>query len=106
LIKSVVTCGVSRESVLGSLLWNMAYNRILNTEVKECCFIICYANDTLIIVENDSVELVVKKAERCASKVVENIQEIGLKVSSNKTKTIVLCGRDLAIGSRNIRIIE
>jgi len=102
----VVTCGVPRESVLGSLLWNVAYNRILNTEVKECCFIICYANDTLIIVENDSVELVVKKAERCASKVVENIQEIGLKVSPNKTKTIVLCGRDLAIDSRNIRIIE
>ncbi|CAK9820187.1 Putative 115 kDa protein in type-1 retrotransposable element R1DM [Anthophora quadrimaculata] len=81
--------GVPQGSVLGPLLWNILYNQILNLiDENENELIICYADDTLLLVRGKSLEDTRLKAEGKINDIVTNIEKIGLKVEPKKSEMI------------------
>ncbi|XP_011859623.1 PREDICTED: uncharacterized protein LOC105557088 [Vollenhovia emeryi] len=42
-------CGVPQGSVLGPLLWDIAYNEVLDTALPAGSTLVCYADDTLVL---------------------------------------------------------
>lgn len=60
----MISCGVPQGSVLEPVLWNIYLDNILSAEVPEDTEILCYADDTAIIVMANSNEKSKIKAER------------------------------------------
>lgn len=54
-MRSRVTRSVPQGSVLGPLLWNLAYDQVLRYRVLMACCVICYADDTLVVAEGCDV---------------------------------------------------
>ncbi len=48
-------CEVLQGSVLGPLLWNIAFDNILKVEVPQGISIICYIKDTLVVKAEDNI---------------------------------------------------
>jgi len=44
-----VACGVPQGSVLGPLLWNLAYDHILRSALPPGSTVVCYADDTIVL---------------------------------------------------------
>lgn len=47
-------CGVLQGSVLGPLLWNLAYDAVLRTTFPLGSCLLCYADDTLIAAQEEN----------------------------------------------------
>lgn len=88
-----MTAGVPQGSVLGPMLWNLGYDSVLRGERVQGCEVLCYADDTLILVEADSIEVAKEKAKRQANLVLDAIRRLGLNVAIEKTEAIVFYGR-------------
>lgn len=54
--------GCPQESVLGPTLWNLAYNYVLKTLEAKRIIAICYANDTAVILSNNSLASLIAAA--------------------------------------------
>ncbi|XP_011152461.1 uncharacterized protein LOC105191053 [Harpegnathos saltator] len=44
--RRIIEHGVPQGSILGSLLWNIAFDRVLRTPLPLGCHVVCYADDT------------------------------------------------------------
>jgi hypothetical protein len=84
-----MSCGVPQGSVLGPLLWNIAYDAVLRIELPEDCTALCYADDTLVIVADSSVEEAMAKADLAVAMICGRIHDLGLKVAPAKTEAIL-----------------
>lgn len=58
-----VECGVPQGSILGPLLWGLVYEEITEMELIEDVRIVCYADDTLVMVGGRRMERVRVKME-------------------------------------------
>jgi len=87
-----VTCGVPQGSVLGPILWNVGYDRVLRADLPPGCETVGYADDTIIIVVGDSPQEVIRRADVCAAIVVGEIKSLGLLVSPHKTEIMLFGG--------------
>lgn len=103
-----VRAGVPQGSVLGPLLWNLAFDSVLRLRLEEGCRIICYADDTLVVSTSNRVFGAVVSANIQIARVVRHISELGLTVSESKTEAVLFSKKRLnnmpsvRVGTSNI----
>lgn len=87
-----MTARVPQGSILGPLLWNLTYNRVLEdveNDYQRSCHLICYADDTLVLIKSDNPQEAIIKANFGTAKVTQAINNFGLDVAATKTKAII-----------------
>lgn len=104
-----VLAGVPQGSVLGPLLWNIAYDPVLRTLLQGRNDIVCFADDTLILLAAKSMNLLNEYVYTDFHRVLKVIKEIGLKLSENKTDIMLFGGRNrdlpiIKVGTASIRV--
>jgi len=67
-------------SVLGPILWNIAYDEVLQEGIEQGCRIVCYVDDTLILAAADNVNLAVARANIQTGLVLNRIRRLSLVV--------------------------
>lgn len=92
--RKVITmqAGVPQGSVLGPLLWNIAYDNVLRDEMEENCSIFCFADDTLIVSIAKDPRDAKARMEMQACKTLNKIRGMGLEVATQKTSAIMFTG--------------
>lgn len=103
-VQRVVRAGVPQGSVLGPLLWNLAYNEVLETQLEPGCFILGYADDTLVVATASTVEMAEIRANMQTAAVIRRILRIGLTVATDKTEAILFHGRRKPVQFPTIRV--
>ena len=83
-----MSCGVPQGSVLGPLLWNVAYDKVLRAALPPGCHVVCYADDTLVVAGGTTWERAVGTANVAVACVVGSIKELGLRVAPAKSEAL------------------
>ncbi|XP_049880311.1 uncharacterized protein LOC126376807 [Pectinophora gossypiella] len=83
-----VYCGVPQGSVLGPLLWNLAYDSVLRADLPAGVHVVCYADDTLVLANGDNFESTTRLAELGVACVTRKIHGLGLQLAPHKTEAL------------------
>lgn len=97
--------GVPQGSVLGPVLWNVAFDEVLGlAEEENKCNIVCYADDTLVIVTGKDLRLTQLRASLLVSRTIILIKRFGLSVAKEKTEAILFHKRGVVGLSASIMV--
>ncbi|KAJ0183012.1 hypothetical protein K1T71_000988 [Dendrolimus kikuchii] len=87
-----MTCGVPQGSVLGPLLWNIAYDWTIRGAVLHGVSITCYADDTLVAARGRTHRQAGLLATAGVAHVIDRIRRLGLEVAFHKSEAVVFHG--------------
>lgn len=105
-----VRAGVPQGSVLGPLLWNIAFDSVLRIPMEEGCRTMCYADDTLVIATSPSLFGAIVKANIQLARTMRHIEKLGLMVAEAKTEAVLFGNRrpfrmpTVRVGKTNILV--
>lgn len=85
--------GVPQGSVIGPLLWNIAFDDLLQKAMPNGVELICYADDTLITVCADSTSQLELSSEAALNLVSDWMATMGLELAIDKTEMLFFKGR-------------
>ncbi|XP_025156546.1 uncharacterized protein LOC112589032 [Harpegnathos saltator] len=89
-------------SVLGPLLWNIAFDRLLCTPLALGCHVVCYVDDTLVLAWEEARFWV----EAALVSVVDTIKDLGLKVAPQKTEAVFFHNGSCGAPSRTRVLVD
>lgn len=89
LITMGVTCGVPQGSVIGPLLWNIAYDSVFRLPLPRGATTIGYADDTMVVAEGSTPEELEDVANGALAVVSEHIAQLGLRLAVEKTEAVL-----------------
>ncbi len=89
----LVVCGVLQGSVLGSLLWNIAFDDILKEEVPPGVNFICYADDTRVVTAENDISTLERKVNTALEAMTRWIESAGLNLATAKTEAVLFTHR-------------
>lgn len=87
---------------MGPLLWNIAYDSVLQEGTERGSHIACYADDTFIMSSADTIGMAVARSNIQAAQVLNRIRRLGLKVAVEKTEAIIFYGKNRP--SRSVKL--
>jgi len=88
-----VTGGVPQGSVVGPLLWNIAYNSVLTTALPSGAALIGFADDTLVVAHGKTASEVEATATSALAIVSARIAGLGLVVAVENTQSVLFTNR-------------
>lgn len=91
--KHQITCGVPQGSILGPLLWNIFYNKILQTKVEKGVELIAYADDLAVLVRAKTRTDLEDKTTYNVTEIIQELKKMELCIESTKTEMVIMEGR-------------
>lgn len=81
--------GVPQGSVLGPLLWDLGYNRVLtDVALPPHCTTVCYADDTIVLAAGDDWDEARSRMGEALAGVLGVIRTLGLEVAPTKSEAL------------------
>lgn len=87
-----VRAGVPQGSVLGPLLWNILFDKVLAINFGSDVKLIAYADDLAVIVLGRTLVELENRATAAVLTVKETIEDMGLRIAQAKTEAVILYG--------------
>ncbi len=84
---------VRQGSVLGPLLWNIAFDDILKEEVPPGLNIICYTDDTLVVTVENNIPMLEQKVNTALEAMTHWIKSAGLNLATVKMEAVLFTHR-------------
>lgn len=94
------TRGVPQGSVLGPTLWNILYDSVLKESLPMGVTVIGYADDTAILSEAKTKEMLQRKTNLALARIIQSIKDRDLEIAPQKTEAVIV------YGGRRLKTIE